>query len=183
MPAATEPLPAAPAADTPAAGAAAPSTPTAVPAGEPAPVTPDLARALFPGGQAETAGTGEAPPVADLYAQLFPSGAPPTAGEPAVAAEATVAPDDTSLALGPFRVRAGVDARYVDADTFVDDSASTTRDRYLEVAPRVEAEAPVGPGASRSSTTRGCGPSRRTTRSTAAPTSRASASTCRSAAT
>jgi hypothetical protein len=109
-------------------------------------VPPDLARALFPGGQAEAAGAGEAPPVTDLYAQLFPSGAPQAAAEPSGASEAAAATDDTSLALGPFRVRASVDARYVDADTFVDNSASTTRDRYLEVAPRVQAEAPVGAG-------------------------------------
>jgi hypothetical protein len=62
-----------------------------------------------------------------------------------VAPEAA-ASDDTSLAVGPFRVRAGVDARYVDADTFVDNSATTTRDQYLEVAPRVAAAAPLGAG-------------------------------------
>jgi hypothetical protein len=115
-------------------------------AAEPVPVTPDLAHALFPGGQAEAPGTGDAPPVADLYAQLFPSGTPRTAAESAAPSEGTTASDDTSFALGPFRVRAGVNARYVDADTFVEDNASTTRDRYLEVGPRVQAEAPVGAG-------------------------------------
>ena len=48
--------------------------------------------------------------------------------------------------LGPFRVRASVDVRYVDADTFVEASAEPTRDNYLEVQPRVLAAAPVGAG-------------------------------------
>jgi hypothetical protein len=39
-----------------------------------------------------------------------------------------------------------VDARYVDADTFVESSAVPTEDRYLEVQPRVAAVAPVGAG-------------------------------------
>ena len=49
--------------------------------------------------------------------------------------------------LGPFRVRASVDVRYVDADTFVEATAEPTRDKYLEVQPRVLAAAPVGAGA------------------------------------
>jgi len=48
--------------------------------------------------------------------------------------------------VGPFRVRASVDARYVDADTFVESTAVPTKDRYLEVQPRVAATAPVGEG-------------------------------------
>jgi hypothetical protein len=43
-------------------------------------------------------------------------------------------------------VRASVDARYVDADTFVESTAVPTRDKYLEVQPRVEGVAPVGSG-------------------------------------
>ncbi len=56
---------------------------------------------------------------------------------------------DEGAVLGPFRVRASVDARYVDADTFVESSAEPTRDNYLEVQPRVLAAAPVGAGALR----------------------------------
>ena len=48
--------------------------------------------------------------------------------------------------MGPFRVRASVDARYVDADTFVESQVEPTRDQYLEVQPRVAAVAPVGEG-------------------------------------
>ena len=52
----------------------------------------------------------------------------------------------SGVAVGPFRVRASVDARYVDADTFVESQAEPTRDNYLEVQPRVAAVAPVGEG-------------------------------------
>jgi hypothetical protein len=116
------------------------------PAGEPTGVTPDLARALFPGAPAEDAKAGEPPSVAELYSQLWPGGTPEPAPDANAAAASTAATDDTGLPLGPFRVRAGVDARYVNADTFVDASARTTRDQYLEVVPRIEAEAPVGAG-------------------------------------
>ena len=44
--------------------------------------------------------------------------------------------------FGPFRVRAGVDVRYVDADTYIEGPDSQARDRYLEVVPRIAAEAP-----------------------------------------
>ncbi|HSD65157.1 MAG TPA: outer membrane beta-barrel protein, partial [Vicinamibacteria bacterium] len=53
---------------------------------------------------------------------------------------------ETGAALGPFRVRASVDARYVDADTFVESTAVPTRDNYLEVQPRIEGVAPIGEG-------------------------------------
>jgi hypothetical protein len=48
--------------------------------------------------------------------------------------------------VGPFRVRASVDARYADADTFAETSATPTRDKYLEVQPRLGAVVPVGEG-------------------------------------
>jgi hypothetical protein len=129
------------------AGAVSATAPVPAPAATPAPVTADLARALFPGGQSEAAASSEAPSVADLYARLFPGGAPETEAETEpVLDEATRASDDTGIVLGPFHVRAGVDARYVDADTFVDADSDATRDRYLEVAPRVQAEAPLGAG-------------------------------------
>jgi hypothetical protein len=166
VPSSTVSLPAAPAAPpsvSPPPSAVAPAAPAAPPSPPPAApsrVTADLARALYPGGQAAPAGGqaeaageaegppkgGEGAPPADLYARLFPSGPPSTTAEPAVASEAAAAAEDSSLVFGPFRVRAGVDARYVDADTFVDSSAQTTRDRFLEVAPHVEAETPVGAG-------------------------------------
>ena len=110
----------------------------------PPPVTPDLVRALFPGAASETT-EGEKPSVAELYQQLWPGGQPEAAPAASAATETTAA-EDTGRPLGPFRVRAGLDARYVDADTFVDASARTTRDRYLEVVPRVDAETPLGAG-------------------------------------
>ncbi len=125
---------------------APPATPAATEgaATTPAPVTPDLVRALFPGAASE-ATSAEKPSVAELYQQLWPGGQPEAAPAASAAAETTAA-DDTGRPLGPFRVRAGLDARYVDADTFVDASARTTRDRYLEVVPRVDAETPLGAG-------------------------------------
>jgi len=149
-PVAAPPVPAAPA-------VAAPSTP--VPRPESAPVAPvaspppspaapaevDLAKRLFP------AKAGEVPAgssVSELYPQLFPTGTPQSQPETAAAVDAPVAEpsEDQGAVLGPFRVRASVDARYVDADTFVEASAEPTRDKYLEVQPRVQAAAPVGAG-------------------------------------
>jgi hypothetical protein len=161
-----EPLAVAKAAAAPTpAPAASPVEPPAPPLREPAPVastpavaapvapapapsaadTADLAKRLFPTTSAE----GQAPTgsVAELYPQLFPSGAPVKhEAEPAV--EAMPEPTtDQGAVLGPFRVRASVDVRYVDADTFVESTAQPTRDHYLEVQPRVLAVAPVGAGA------------------------------------
>jgi hypothetical protein len=48
--------------------------------------------------------------------------------------------------FGPFRVQAGVDIRYIDGDTYVESLDERTHDRYLEVVPRVVAEAPLGDG-------------------------------------
>ena len=68
--------------------------------------------------------------------------------EPEPAVEGVPEPGtDEGAVLGPFRVRASVDVRYVDADTFVESTAQPTRDHYLEVQPRVLAAAPVGAGA------------------------------------
>ena len=85
--------------------------------------------------------------MSELYAQLFPTGVPQAA--PAAAAQVAVPEpsEDAGLVLGPFRVRASIDARYADADIFVEVDAEPTRDRYLEVQPRVLAAAPVGAGA------------------------------------
>jgi len=149
-PVAAPPVPAAPA-------VVAPSTP--VPRPESAPVAPvaspppspaapaevDLAKRLFP------AAAGEVPAgssVSELYPQLFPTGTPQSQPETAAAVDAPVAEpsEDQGAVLGPFRVRASLDARYVDADTFVEASAEPTRDKYLEVQPRVQAAAPVGAG-------------------------------------
>ena len=65
----------------------------------------------------------------------------------AVVADVPEPGEDAGLLLGPFRVRASVEARYVDADTFVEKTAEPTRDKYLEVQPRVQAATPVGAGA------------------------------------
>ncbi len=111
--------------------------------------TAELARRLFPAAQApageEAAAGGES--VAALYSRLFPAGPPEAPREEIAPAAEVVEPgQEPGLVLGPFRVRASVDARYVDADTFVESSAVPTEDRYLEVQPRVAAIAPVGAG-------------------------------------
>lgn len=109
--------------------------------------TADLARGLFPADSAaskDVDGTGGAS-VEELYAQLFPGGAPQTDAEtiePGVEAMGGGA----GVPVGPFRVRGGIDARYVDADTFIAGPQSAARDRYLEVLPRIVAEAPLSDG-------------------------------------
>ncbi len=106
--------------------------------------TSELAKKLFPATASDGQQTKSS--VAELYAQLFPSGAPiAQQTEPAV--EAPEATGDEGAVLGPFRVRAGLDLRYVDADTFVESTAEPTRDHYLEIQPRLLAKAPVGVGA------------------------------------
>ena len=138
VPAPVEPTPTPP----PVGLAAPPATAQAAPS----PDTAEMARRLFPSAPAEppAAGTGS---VAELYAQLFPTGAVTPPPEEAVEAPEVIEPgQDAGIAVGPFRVRASVDARYVDADTFVETTATPTRDQYLEVQPRVAAVAPVGEG-------------------------------------
>jgi hypothetical protein len=122
--------------------------PVPAPAGAPSsPATADLAKRLFP------AAPGEGQPavgsVAELYPQLFPSGTPAKEPEADRGVDVSELGPDEGAVLGPFRVRAAVDARYVDADTFIESSAEPTRDNYLEVQPRVLAAAPVGAGALR----------------------------------
>jgi len=119
---------------------------------EPAPVvaaaaTADLAKRLFPATPSE--GQPAVGSVAELYPQLFPSGTPAKEPEAERAVDVSELGPDEGAVLGPFRVRAAVDARYVDADTFIESSAEPTRDNYLEVQPRVLAAAPVGAGALR----------------------------------
>ncbi len=110
------------------------------PVPETSPDTAALARSLFPTEDAEGPAS-----VSELYPQLFPGGPPQTAPE-------TVEPDGEPMAdapgvpIGPFRVLAGVDARYVDADTYIEGPDSRTRARYLEVVPRVSAQAPLAEG-------------------------------------
>jgi hypothetical protein len=105
----------------------------------PAASVADLARTLFPGSSpASSEATGS---IAELYPRLFPTGVPEARP---VETEAPTGTTTSGAELGPFRVRASVDARYVDADTFLD--TVPTRDRFLEVAPRVDAEAPLGAG-------------------------------------
>ena len=143
---AAPPAPIAPA-PVPAAPVPAPVVTETAPVATPPPPptdTAELARRLFPSAPAETpAETPES--VAELYPRLFPTGAPePSAEEPA--AEAIEPGEDLGVAVGPFRVRASVDARYADADTFAESSATPTRDKYLEVQPRLGAVVPVGEG-------------------------------------
>jgi hypothetical protein len=142
------PAPVAPA-PTPAPVTPAPVVAEAVPAPTPATPTPEtaeLARRLFPTAPAEAqaATTGS---VSELYSRLFPTGAPAAPPEESVPPPEVIEPgQEPGVAVGPFRVRASVDARYVDADTFVESTAVPTKDRYLEVQPRVAAVAPVGEG-------------------------------------
>jgi len=152
-----EPKPEPTAPPVPTAGATTPVKPVPPPESAPAtgvmappapdrPAEVDLAKRLFP------AATGESPAgssVSELYPQLFPTGAPQSQPEVAPVVEEVTEPgvEDQGVMLGPFRVRASVDARYVDADTFVGETAEATRDQYLEVQPHVVAAAPVGTGA------------------------------------
>ena len=143
-PVATEPV-AVPPPPEPVAAARAPAAapvPAEPPAARPAEDTAALARKLFPA--AETPASGGT--VADLYPRLFPTGAPQTLPEAAPAVDLIEPGPEAGLPVGPFRLRAAVDARYVDADTYVETTAVPTRDRYLEVQPRVEAATPVGEG-------------------------------------
>lgn len=93
-----------------------------------------LARGLFPAAQDGGA-------VADLYPRLFPAGAP---DEAAQTAEPVAAPEAPGARVGPFRLNASAAARYVDGDTFL--GLTPTRDRYLEVAPKLSAEASLARG-------------------------------------
>jgi hypothetical protein len=135
--------------ETPPMAVPPPGTRSAVPACPPAASGgAEPAERLFPTppADAQSAGPGS---VADLYPRLFPAGPPQTAPEeartPGTAALETGAPGQ-GLSVGPFRVKAGVDARFLDADTFVENTARPVRDRWLAVEPRVVAETPLGDG-------------------------------------
>jgi Putative beta-barrel porin 2 len=130
-----------------------PSTPP--PAAQPAPApssdTLELAKRLIPATaavEAQEASAASGSSVAELYSRLFPGGALQTQPEtvtPAATLAEKAAPEP-GLTAGPFRVRASVDARYVDADSFVTSPSDKVRDQYLEVAPTVTAAAPIGEG-------------------------------------
>jgi hypothetical protein len=142
-PARPEPVPAPPAATPPAASApAVAETAPARAAAAPAADTAQLAKRLFPATAAEGQAGGT---VADLYPRLFPTGLPQAMPEEPLP-EVTEMAEETGVALGPFRIRLSLDARYVDADTFVESTAVPTEDSYLAVQPRLAAAAPVGEG-------------------------------------
>jgi len=124
---------------------AALAPPSPPPAAAPSPDTTELARRLLLPPPAENE-PGTTASVVELYPHLFPTGPVQTLPEEAHPAEAIEEVQEAGLAVGPFRVRASLDARYMDADTFVESFAVPTRDRYLEVQPRVAAAAPVGEG-------------------------------------
>jgi hypothetical protein len=129
----------------PVAPAPAPVAPTPAPVA-PTPDTAELARRLFPNTPGETQ-AGTTGSVSELYPRLFPTGGAEAPKEESVPLPEVIEPGlDAGVAVGPFRVRASVDARYVDADTFVESTAVPTKDHYLEVQPRVAAVAPVGEG-------------------------------------
>jgi hypothetical protein len=137
-PAHVEPVAAAPAV----AEVSPPAAPT--PAAPPA-ETADLARRLFPAAPGEPAAATGA--VSELYPRLFPTAttqAQPEAAPPPP--EIVETGREAGVAVGPFRVRASVDARFVNADTFVESTAVPTKASYLAVQPRLAAVAPVGEG-------------------------------------
>lgn len=122
------------------------------PAPAPSSDTLELAKRLMPTAPAEGAQagpeSGASGSVASLYSRLFPSGALQTQPETVTPAASLPEklPAEPGVTVGPFRVRGGVDARYVDADSFVTSPSDKVRDHYLEVAPDVAAVAPVGEG-------------------------------------
>jgi hypothetical protein len=138
-----------------------PAAPTASAPAVPAPAVPappptassdtlELAKRLMPTTSGEPASPqgATAGSVAELYPHLFPGGALQTAPETLTPAESVaqrVAPEP-GVVVGPFHVRGGVDARYVDADSFVSSPTDKVRDQYLEVAPTVTATAPLSDG-------------------------------------
>jgi hypothetical protein len=146
-----EPAPEASAPPTSAAAAAPVSAPPATaeaPPSAPSAETLALARQLFPGASATPSepGSTTGASVDALYGRLFPGGAPETTPETVVVSSVEPLGAEAGAPLGPFHVRAGLDVHYVDADTFVESSAAPVRDHYLEVAPRLLAEAPVRDG-------------------------------------
>jgi hypothetical protein len=153
------PPPPAPTQDVPAAPTglasevtAAPEPPTvdkATPQAPPAEAS-DLHQRLFPV-PAETASyetLESGAPATDLYSKLFPysAEAPPA---PMAATEAvSPAPEEIApgLRMGPFNVRPGVRAGYVDATANFLANPQPVRDQYLEVQPKLAADAAVGTG-------------------------------------
>jgi hypothetical protein len=107
--------------------------------------TADLAKILFPAAAAESpaATTGA---VSELYPRLFPTATPQASQETPPAPEVFESAQESGIALGPFRVRASLDTRFVDADTYMTDTAVPTKASYLAVQPRIDAVAPVGEG-------------------------------------
>jgi Putative beta-barrel porin 2 len=129
--------------------AATPSLDKSTPQTPPAEAS-DLHQRLFPV-PAETAAyesqeTGA--PSTDLYSKLFPyqAEAPPA---PTVATEAvSPAPEEfgPGLRMGPVNLRPGVRVGYVDAEANFLANPQPVRDQYMEVQPKIAADAAVGTG-------------------------------------
>lgn len=83
--------------------------------------------------------------VAELYPRLFPSSSttPPDTRPAPVAAPPAAGGGAT---LGPFRLQGSVEARYVDADTYLESAGQPVHDRYAELSPRAELDVPIGAG-------------------------------------
>ncbi len=113
------------------ASAAAPSPPAAAQASTPPPTAT---------GSVEP--TDGADSIAELYPRLFPSATAAGASPTPVAAPVR----DEGATLGPFRIRGSVEARYVDADTYLESAGQPVHDRYAELAPRAGFEVPIGTG-------------------------------------
>jgi len=93
------------------------------------------------------AGEGPAPDsgsLAELYARLFPPATTPDA--PPATAPVDVSVHGEGATLGPFRLRGGVEARYVDADTYLQSAQHPVHDRYAELNPRAGFTVPIGVG-------------------------------------
>ncbi|HEY7516187.1 MAG TPA: outer membrane beta-barrel protein, partial [Vicinamibacteria bacterium] len=115
-----------------------------------APPVSDLHERLFPvpadTSSYEPQETGA--PATDLYSKLFPYSA--EASSAPLAATETVTPGMEDMApglhLGPFNVRPGVRAGYVDAQANFLSGPVPVRDQYFEFQPKLAVDAGVGAG-------------------------------------
>jgi hypothetical protein len=110
----------------------------------------DLHQRLFPV-PADTSAyeqTEAGTPSPDLYTKLFPYSAE-SAPAPTAATEAvSPAPEDLGpgLKMGPFNVRPGIRTGYVDATANFGTGTEPVRDQYVEIQPKIAADAAVGAG-------------------------------------
>jgi hypothetical protein len=114
------------------------------------PPTSDLHQRLFPV-PAETSGYEQADtgaPAGDLYTKLFPYAAESVPVPSASTEAVSPAPEDfgPGLRVGPFNVHPGIRTGYVDATANFLTGPEPVRDQYLEIQPKIAADAAVGAG-------------------------------------